>query len=69
MKLPASRRLTTVPAWYSSYTVVFKYDATKGTADDPKRGIDLDPGQTLWDDVDLIEIPARGTDEPRFIII
>jgi len=34
-----------------------------------KHGIDFYEAQALWDDADLIEIPARTTDEPRFMVI
>ena len=34
-----------------------------------KHGIDFQEAQALWDDPDLLEIPARTTDEPRFLII
>ncbi len=34
-----------------------------------KHGIDFVEAQQLWDDPDLLEIPARTTDEPRFLVI
>jgi len=34
-----------------------------------KPGIDFRQAQALWDDSDLIEIPARTSDEPRFLVI
>ena len=34
-----------------------------------KHGIDFGQVQALWDDSDLIEIPARTSDEPRFLVI
>ncbi len=34
-----------------------------------KHGIDFYEAQALWDDPDIIEIPARTIDEPRFLVI
>lgn len=33
------------------------------------HGIDFVEAQTLWDDPDLIEIPAKTVDEPRFLVV
>jgi uncharacterized DUF497 family protein len=34
-----------------------------------KHGIDVVTAQALWSDPDVIEIPARTTDEPRFLVV
>ena len=34
-----------------------------------KHGIDFTGAQLLWEDPDLIEIPTRTVDEPRFLVI
>ena len=34
-----------------------------------KHGVDFIEAQLLWDDPDRIEIPAKTTDENRFLII
>ena len=34
-----------------------------------KHGIDFTEAQALWDDPDLIEIPAKTIDEPRYMVI
>jgi uncharacterized DUF497 family protein len=34
-----------------------------------KHGIDFHEAQALWDDPDLIEIPVKTSDEPRFLVI
>jgi uncharacterized DUF497 family protein len=34
-----------------------------------KQGIVFYLAQALWDDSDLIEIPARTSGEPRFLVI
>jgi hypothetical protein len=47
----------------------FAFDAQKSRANLRKHGIDFVDAQALWADPDLIEIPARTTDEPRFLVI
>jgi uncharacterized DUF497 family protein len=47
----------------------FEYDQIKSDANVLKHGIDFDEAQALWDDADRVEIPARETDEPRYLII
>ena len=47
----------------------FEFDPRKSAANRRKHGIDFVEAQALWDDEDLIEIPARTTDEPRFLVI
>jgi len=47
----------------------FEFDPRKSQANKRKHGIDFYEAQALWDDPDLIEIPVRTSDEPRFLII
>ncbi len=47
----------------------FEFDPKKSTANKKKHGIDFIEAQTLWDDPDLIEIPAKTTDEPRYLVV
>lgn len=47
----------------------FEFDPQKSEANEKKHGIDFYEAQALWDDPDLIEIPVRTSDEPRFLII
>ena len=47
----------------------FEFDAKKSGANRRKHGIDFVTAQALWDDPNVIEIPARTTDEPRFLVI
>ena len=47
----------------------FKFDPEKNDTNKKKHGIDFYEAQALWDDPDLIEIPAKTADEPRFIVI
>jgi uncharacterized protein len=45
--------------------VEFEFDA----ANLEKHGIDFTLSQQLWQDVARVEIPARTTDEPRWLVI
>ncbi|HUU01461.1 MAG TPA: BrnT family toxin [Myxococcota bacterium] len=47
----------------------FEFDPGKSRANKEKHGIDFVEAQALWDDPDLVEIPAKVTDEPRFLVI
>jgi uncharacterized DUF497 family protein len=47
----------------------FEFDAQKSQSNKQKHGIDFYEAQTLWDDPDLIEIPVKTSDEPRFLVI
>ena len=47
----------------------FEFDPVKSNSNMKKHGIDFDRAQDLWTDVDLMVIPARTTDELRFLAI
>lgn len=47
----------------------FEFDERKSRANREKHGIDFVQAQAIWDDPDLIEIPALTVDEPRFLVI
>lgn len=47
----------------------FEFDPGKSEANKNKRGIDFIDAQVLWEDPNLVEIPAKTTDEPRFLVI
>ena len=49
--------------------MAFEFDPRKSTANLVKHGIDFVEAQRLWEDPDLLEIPARTEDEPRWLII
>ena len=49
--------------------IEFGYDQKKSKQNLTKHGIDFDTAQSLWDDPDLLMIPAKTTDEPRFLVI
>lgn len=47
----------------------FEFDQNKSDINLSKHGIDFVEAQQLWQDTDLLEIPATTTDEPRYLII
>lgn len=47
----------------------FEFDPAKNASNKTKHGIDFFEAQALWNDPDLIEIPVRTKDEPRFLVI
>ena len=47
----------------------FEFDPRKSESNRRKHGIDFVQAQALWEDADLLEIPARTEDEPRYLII
>jgi len=47
----------------------FEFDPEKSSSNNKKHGIDFVEAQALWDDPDLIEIPAKTFDEIRFLVI
>ena len=49
--------------------LAFEFDPGKSGSNAEKHGIDFLEAQALWDDENLLEIPARTEDEPRFLVI
>jgi len=47
----------------------FEFDPRKSRSNQRKHGVDFVVAQALWDDPDLIEIPARTLDEARFLVV
>lgn len=47
----------------------FEFDENKSRSNLEKHGIDFYTAQSLWNDSDLIEIPANTSDEPRYLVI
>jgi uncharacterized protein len=47
----------------------FEFDENKSNINKKKHGIDFIKIQTLWNDPDRVEIPARTEDEPRNLMI
>jgi uncharacterized protein len=49
--------------------LIFEFDKIKSQANLEKHGIDFIDAQLLWDDADLLEIPAKTVDEPHSLVI
>ncbi|MFO7768816.1 MAG: BrnT family toxin [bacterium] len=47
----------------------FEFDPAKSLANRKKHGIDFREAIALWDDPDLLEVPARTEGEPRYLVI
>ena len=47
----------------------FEYDPEKSRRNREKHVIDFDEAQALRDDPELLEVPARTVDEPRYLVI
>jgi len=47
----------------------FEFDPKKSDVNKTKHGIDFREAQALWNDPDLIEIPVKTSDEPRYLVI
>ena len=47
----------------------FEFDPAKSSANLVKHGIDFTAAQSIWRDTHRIEVPARTTDEPRWMVI
>ncbi len=47
----------------------FEFDLRKSDSNKKKHGIDFYEAKALWDDPDVIEIPVKTSDEPRYLVI
>jgi uncharacterized DUF497 family protein len=47
----------------------FEFDPIRSKNNKEKHGIDFIEAEALWEDPDLLEIPAGTTDEQRFLVI
>ena len=47
----------------------FEFDQLKSQSNLVKHHIDFETAQLLWSDPQLLEIPAKTQDEPRFLMI
>ena len=48
---------------------MFEFDEAKSRANLQKHGISFTDTQALWSDPQLLEIPAKTEDEPRYLMI
>ena len=49
--------------------MAFEFDSEKSAENKRKHGVDFEEAQSLWSDPTLLEIPARVSDEPRWVVI
>ena len=49
--------------------MAFEFDQEKSAGNLARHGIDFAAAQVLWEDPAILEIPARVTDEPRWLVI
>ena len=47
----------------------FEFNSRKSANNLAKHGIEFDDAKKLWEDPDLLEIPAKTADEPRWLLI
>ena len=47
----------------------FYFDQHKNEINKKKHGIDFVEAQLLWEDTDLLEVPAKTEEEPRFLVV
>jgi uncharacterized DUF497 family protein len=47
----------------------FEYDPEKSVENKRKHGVDFEEAKALWSDPELLEIPARVSDELRWVVI
>lgn len=48
---------------------MFEFDEAKSESNLEKHGIDFIEAQLLWTDPNLLQIPAKTMDEPRYLVI
>ncbi len=49
--------------------MIFEFDPNKNKSNNEKHGINFVEAQALWNDPNLVEIPVKTSDEPRFLVI
>jgi uncharacterized DUF497 family protein len=47
----------------------FEFDVNKSNRNKKKHKMDFIEAQLLWEDPDLIEIPIKTKDEPRYLVV
>jgi uncharacterized DUF497 family protein len=47
----------------------FEYDERKSRSNLAKHGIDFVQARDPWSDPELVEIPSKTSDEPRFLVV
>jgi len=57
-----------IPLLYRLH-MTFEYDPKKSAENKRKHGLDFEEAQALWADTNLVEVPARTDDEPRWLVV
>jgi uncharacterized protein len=47
----------------------FEFNPEKNLSNKKKHGLDFHESQALWDDPEIIEIPVKVMDDPRYLVI
>jgi uncharacterized protein len=47
----------------------FEFDSKKSNSNKIKHGMDFHEAQAMWNDPDLMEIPVKTSDEPRYLVV
>ena len=47
----------------------FEFDSQKSELNKTKHGIDFMAAQELWEDLNRVVVPARTSDEPRYLLV
>ena len=47
----------------------FEFDTEKSATNKEKHGIDFKEAQSVCDDLDILEIPVKTSDEERYLVI
>ena len=49
--------------------IEFEFDKVRSDFNRKKQGIDFIEAQIIWEDPNVLEIPAKTKDEPRYLVI
>lgn len=47
----------------------YEFDIAKSISNKEKHGIDFVEAQLLLNDLEMVQVPAKHTDEPRYLVI
>jgi len=47
----------------------FEFDSEKSALNQAKHSIDFITAQQLWEDANRVVVPARTSDEPRYLLV
>lgn len=47
----------------------FEFDPVKSRSNKEKHGVDFTEAQAMWKDPERLVVPAKTTDEPRYVVL